>query len=565
MPDTVQPGQLLDGRYLLIERFGHGGMSTVWRARDERLGRIVAVKMLATELLADPASRERLRTEAQSLARLHHPHIADVYDYGCEDVPFLAMELVDGVPLAQALSDGVSLPWIEAVSVAAQVAAALAAAHRRGIVHRDIAAGNILLTADGVKVIDFGICASEGNLEAGTLLGTPAYLAPERIVGQPVQPESDVYALGVLLHRMLSGGFPFLAETARDLMLAHRDQAPPRLPMVSGMPAVVAELCIACLVKDPADRPAAADVARSLFDLLGGAVTVPVPAQRTDGDAMATHLLPWLENRPATTPPPLHSVRKRISRRVRTTVAAAGVLLAGGAVWTVNGWSTIPPASPPAAAGPGPARTPVCSVIYQSTRDTGGTFSAVLTVVNVSDTDLTGARLVFDLPEGQRLATHDVWLQDGRTVSTVPGLLSLPPEHGVRLPLEGTYAGSHVYPLTFHLDDEPCAISVVGPTGEPLIELSPLPSHGPVVIVDVSPPAPGTTGPGATPGPASPEPSTLPSKEPQPSPTPAPTGGPVVIPSPDPTSARPSPTRPSPPWPTRSARSGGGPVPLDIY
>lgn len=294
MPRTVQPGQLLDGRYRLIDTIGHGGMSTVWRARDERLGRIAAVKILAAGLLLDSASR--LRTEAQALARLHHPHIAEVYDYGTGDVPYLVMELVDGVPLSRALAGGASLPWAQAASVAAQTASALAAAHQRGMVHRDVASGNILLTAAGVKLIDFGISASEGNIEADrgeTLVGTPAYLAPERIAGHPVQPESDVYALGVVLYRMLSGHFPFEAEDAGKLIRAHRDLPPPPLPAVSGMPAIVADLCRSCLAKDPASRPAAADLAHSLFDLLGSAITVPVPIGAAADDFLPTHLLPW--------------------------------------------------------------------------------------------------------------------------------------------------------------------------------------------------------------------------------------------------------------------------------
>lgn len=521
MPDAVQPGRLLDGRYRVIDRFGHGGMSTVWRARDERLGRIVAVKVLDAEVLADPGSLARLRTEAQSLARLRHPHIADVYDYGTDDVPFLVMELVDGVPLAAALADGRPLPWIEAVSVSAQVAAALATAHRRGVVHRDIAAGNILLTRDGVKVIDFGICAPEGNLEGGTLLGTPAYLAPERIIGRPVQPESDVYAVGVLLYRMVSGAFPFLAATAEDVMRAHRDLAPPRLPTIAGMPDAVAQLCMRCLEKDPADRPSAADLARTLFDVVGGAVTLPVPPLEAADDAMPTHLLPWLDGPPPRDAEPAVPGR-RFGTRARTTMAAAGVLLAIGAAWTVNGWNTSA-ATPRAAAVPAPAQPAVCTVTYRSLQESGGSFAAEITVANSGERDIADARLTFELPETQQLSASGYWQRSGRAVSTMPGQLSLPRGGGVRLPLAGTYVDTVGYPVSFLLDGKPCTVFVYGPGGTPIVTPSAATSQPPVVVV-----APSPVGPGSPPSPGTP---------PQPGTTTSP-----AVPSAGPSSGVPQPT-----------------------
>lgn len=553
MPVTVRPGQILEGRYLLIDVIGHGGMSTVWRARDERLGRIAAVKVLDPDRIADADLRSRLRTEAQSLARLHHPYIADVYDYGVDDIPYLVMELVDGVPVSAALTGGTALPWIEAVSIAAQAAAALAAAHRRGIVHRDIAAGNILLTADGVKIIDFGICATEGNLDAdqgALLVGTPAYLAPERIAGQPVQPESDVYALGILLYRMISGDFPFAAANARELMNAHRRMPPPPLPRVTGMPAIVADICAQCLGKDAAIRPTASELSRSLFDILGGAATISIPMPSTTADdGLSTHVLPWLDGAPRARTP----VAARFSRRAKTTTGAAGILLALAAAWMVNGWNSTGITTPPVAAGPAalqpfPATT-TCAVTYQLLRDDGSSYAAAVTVANVSSRDLAGVQLNFVLPGTQQLVDNGLWEQDGQVARTVPGLLNLRAGNGVRLPLAGTYAGPNAYPLTFRVDSQPCSVSILGPGGVPVTSsASSGPSQPPVIIVDISPWAPAKTQPSPAGSTAPP----LPSPQPEPSAsTPGGSGPGVPPPSPPP-----KPSKTKPPRPSNTPRSG---------
>src|SRR6185312_9010162 len=156
--------QLLDERYRLIEQLGAGGMSVVWRGYDEVLGRQVAVKVLASRLASDRAFRHRIRVEAQAAARLCHPNITNVYDYGESHqvgltVPYVVMELVDGGSLAGRLGREMRLPWREAVTIGAEVSSALATAHARGVVHRDVTPGNVMLTSTGVKVVDFGISA----------------------------------------------------------------------------------------------------------------------------------------------------------------------------------------------------------------------------------------------------------------------------------------------------------------------------------------------------------------------------------------------------------------------
>src|SRR5689334_16527034 len=157
MSTTDLPGSsLLAGRYRLVERLGAGGMSVVWRGYDEVLGRPVAVKVLAAELVSDAELRGRVRREARAAARLSHPNITNVYDYGERDdgTPYVVMELVDGQSLAQRMASG-PLPWRTAVRVAAQVASALAAAHAQGLVHRDVTPANVMLSRSGVKVVDF--------------------------------------------------------------------------------------------------------------------------------------------------------------------------------------------------------------------------------------------------------------------------------------------------------------------------------------------------------------------------------------------------------------------------
>ncbi|WP_167666644.1 serine/threonine-protein kinase [Micromonospora narathiwatensis] len=266
------PALRLHDRYVLRERIGLGGMSEVWRADDEVLHRPVAVKALATQLAADPQLRATIQREARAAARLTHPHVTQVYDYAEATlpdgslVPYLVMELVEGHTLADRLAGG-PLAWPEAVRLAGQVAAALAAAHRIGVVHRDIKPGNVMLTETGAKVLDFGIATLAGPRhplagQTGELLmGTPAYFAPERMTPGPANPASDVYALGALLYRTLTGLAPLPVQTWQDVLDVQARQTPIPPLRVPGLPADVAELTLACLSVDPARRPTAGQLA----------------------------------------------------------------------------------------------------------------------------------------------------------------------------------------------------------------------------------------------------------------------------------------------------------------
>ncbi|MFC0006667.1 serine/threonine-protein kinase [Micromonospora siamensis] len=264
------PALRLHDRYVLRARIGLGGMSEVWRADDQVLHRPVAVKALAAPLAADPQLRATIGREARAAARLTHPHVTQVYDYAEATlpdgsvVPYLVMELVEGENLADRLATG-PLAWPDAVRMAGQVAGALAAAHRIGVVHHDIKPGNVMLTETGAKVLDFGIAAIAGPRHPGRsgepMMGTPAYFAPERLAAGPPDPASDVYALGALLYRALTGAPPFSVRTWEDARAVHaRAAAPPPL-RVPGLPADLAALTLACLSPDPARRPVAAQLA----------------------------------------------------------------------------------------------------------------------------------------------------------------------------------------------------------------------------------------------------------------------------------------------------------------
>ena len=280
MSTTDLPGSsLLANRYRLVERLGAGGMSVVWRGFDEVLGRQVAVKVLPPSTSADPSFRRRLRAEAQAAARLSHPNITNVYDYGeattvdGEPVPYVVMELVDGESLAAVLARVRRLPWPAAVRICSEVSAALAAAHSRGIVHRDVTPANVMLTSTGAKVVDFGISALIGENDIdpdGSLLGTPAYLAPERLEGGQVSPATDVYAVGLLIYRTLIGQLPWDVGTTTALLRAHQYTEPEPLPPVEGLPAAVSALVERCLEKRPDDRPSSADLAHVLAGIAAG-------------------------------------------------------------------------------------------------------------------------------------------------------------------------------------------------------------------------------------------------------------------------------------------------------
>src|SRR3984885_950765 len=277
------PGMLLAGRYRLESRIAAGAVGEVWRAGDQVLDRLVAVKLLQQGYAGHPQTLARFRAEARHAGSLTHPGIAQVYDYGeagPAGVPYLVLELVDGPSLAGVL-DGGPLDPGATMDVVAQVAAALAAAHATGLVHRDVKPANLLMGPDGlVKITDFGIAHAAGSApltQAGMLVGTPAYLAPERTAGEPATAASDLYSLGVVASECRTGAPPFLGP---PIEFAGASRFQPLPPLPAAVPAPVTALVAGLAAKDPAARPgSAAEVAgragRLRDAMAGGAVAGP--------------------------------------------------------------------------------------------------------------------------------------------------------------------------------------------------------------------------------------------------------------------------------------------------
>ncbi|MFF5078842.1 protein kinase [Actinoplanes sp. NPDC000266] len=525
------PGSsLLAGRYRLVERLGAGGMSVVWRGFDEVLGRQVAVKVLPPSTSADPAFRRRLRAEAQAAARLSHPNITNVYDYGeattvdGEPVPYVVMELIDGESLAAVLARARKLPWQHAVRITAEVAAALAAAHARGIVHRDVTPANVMLTPTGAKVVDFGISALIGENDIdpdGSLLGTPAYLAPERLEGGQVSPATDVYAVGLLIYRTLIGQLPWDVGTTTALLRAHQYVEPDPLPPVEGLPAEVDALVGRCLEKRPADRPSSAELAQILAALSAGAPAVArgyVP--EWSDDAENTTILPaaneYMTEAAAAaaaaaapqSPAPvagdpsaparnsrfagLESVPIEAGQQLRPAygnqaspagasprggnktrrilVVTAGVLLLaiGTYGWSASGKG---PKDKAAVAAPAVvAPTGECVVNYAVVSDSQGRFSAQVTVANKDDTPVNDWKLWFLMPGDQTISGNGktTLTQNGQSVEvSSPTAAAIKAKSTVSVPITGRYTATNIAPLTFTLNGATCETFVSTKPGGP--------------------------------------------------------------------------------------------------
>ena len=250
-------GDVIGERYRLERQLGHGAMGEVWRALDLELERPVALKLLAPD-----ADRARFKREARAAAALAHPNVTRLYDYGeTEGRPYIAFEYLGGGTLEERLSPDRRLEDDEARAIAVQLAAGLAHAHAHGLVHRDLKPANILFDdEDQAKIADFGIARTGADstlTEAGTVLGTAAYISPEQAEGESATPASDVYSFGVVLFRMLTGRLPFESEQPLELVDMHRRLNAPAIEVLRpDAPADLTALAGAALVKDPRDRPA---------------------------------------------------------------------------------------------------------------------------------------------------------------------------------------------------------------------------------------------------------------------------------------------------------------------
>ncbi len=312
-------GLALHGRYRLVSRIAVGGMGEVWLAHDEALARDVAVKVLRSEFAGDAGFLERFRTEARNSARLSHPNIAALFDYGEQDgSAYLVMELVVGEPMSDLLDRQPVLPTTRLLPILAQTARALHAAHVAGVVHRDVKPGNILLATSGrVKITDFGISMAANQIPmtaSGMVMGTAQYLSPEQAVGRAATGSSDVYSLGIVAYESLVGHRPFTGPTAVDIAIAHVNTPVPPLP--PHVDRQLAELVMRMLDKDPERRPrSAASLARTMDEMLertppGGVPMVPgrhSTGQQRHVTSTEDHLVPSTGGLPLEDAPPSYA------------------------------------------------------------------------------------------------------------------------------------------------------------------------------------------------------------------------------------------------------------------
>ena len=328
--------QTVGGRYRVERSLGRGGMATVHLARDERLGRDVAIKRLSEALSGDEVFRERFMREARTAAGLSHPNIVAVFDVGEEDgIPFIVMECVDGRTLAELLAQGGPLDPDRAVDLILQACAGLEHAHAAGLVHRDIKPQNLLVRDDDtLKVADFGIARPVDGTQltlAGTILGTAAYLPPEQALGERVSAAADLYSLGAVSYELLSGRPPYEFESLAELPVKQREGPP---PPIDGVSDELYEVLCRCLAPDPSDRPASA---AAMAHELAQASEAPTEAMPATEVIAATHVM----ERPGRT---VHVTR---SQAVVAAVLGAAALV-GGLGFGLSRGGDDPPATPPA-------------------------------------------------------------------------------------------------------------------------------------------------------------------------------------------------------------------------
>ena len=311
----LTPGSRL-GVFEIVDLIGAGGMGEVYRARDTRLDRLVAVKVLSADLAGDPRGRERFEREAHIISKLTHPHICTLYDVGSAsvqgvEVPFLVMELLEGETLATRLARG-PLPLTQALRCAIEIAEALAAAHALGIVHRDLKPANIMLTKAGVELLDFGLArlrepivtdrgstspaGRDALTSAGLVLGTLPYMAPEQVRGEEVDARADLFAFGAVLYEMLTGARAFAANSQAGLIAAILEHDPPpistRQPLT---PPALERVVQTCLAKNPGERwQHAQDLAFALREIgeRGAAEHIQRPAAKTGARVAVGRWLP---------------------------------------------------------------------------------------------------------------------------------------------------------------------------------------------------------------------------------------------------------------------------------
>ena len=365
-PPRFTPGARL-GPFELGALIAAGGMGEVYRARDTRLGRTVALKVLPHDDAADPDRRRRMEAEARAVSLLNHPNICALYDIGTDGgADYLVMEYLEGETLAARLSRGGAaggpsssgVPFAEALEVGAQIADGLAAAHRAGVIHRDLKPGNVMLTPGGVKLLDFGLAKTSPDFEgaasvadgrsrprtvSGVVMGTVNYMAPERLHGKPADARSDLFAFGALLFEMLTGRRAFEGSSPLTVIIGILERDPPVLADLQPLaPPALDRLVRGCLAKNPAERWDSALLAAQELRRIGAGERTPVPVDRDDpAPRLPPDAPPPLERQPSVD---AGSRARALTRRrwLRWSAAAALLVAAAAAVW----WSLTPASSP---------------------------------------------------------------------------------------------------------------------------------------------------------------------------------------------------------------------------
>lgn len=378
--------ELIAGRYRLLDEAGRGAMGVVWRARDQQLDRIVAVKQLGG---ADQTSNLRALREARLAARLRHPHAVTVHDVVEEDGrPYLVMEYVPSRSLSDLLRDRGVLPPDRVAEIGAQLASALAAAHAEGIVHRDVTPSNVLITESGdAKIVDFGISRANGEsiiTGGGLIAGTPAYLAPEVASGAEADFPADVFSLGATLYHALEGAPPFGTDDNTYALLArvaHDEVTPPR------QAGPLSDVLLRLLQRNPYQRPAMGE-AHQLFDAVIANRPLPPPRPQPPGTRL------------------LHVPRSR--RRVTVAAGIGAILLVLGVVIGIaiapHGGSVAGPLIRPTPTTTTAPASAGCVARYQVTQSWPGGYQVHVTVHNTRTAGLAGWEVTWQLPDGHHIA-----------------------------------------------------------------------------------------------------------------------------------------------------------------
>ncbi len=532
-------GDVLGGRYRLVELLGQGGMATIYRATDAQLGREVAVKVLHPEYGRDPDFVARFKQEAQAAASLSHPNIVGVYDFGTDaGGPYIVMELVDGEDVATLLARNGPLPPRQAARLAAEAAHALGAAHARGIVHRDVKPGNILVSADGrVKVTDFGIARAWADARLtlpGVTLGSVHYFSPEQALGEQATEASDIYSLGIVLYELLTGRRPWEGDNAAAVAMA-RISAPP--PLVSdvrpNVPPVLEAIDRRALSPDPAARfPSAVAMAQALESFLDEGAPRPAGAAAAGAAVAATAARAYAPDAyagAATPPPPpaapaVPEPEPEEPEGTSPWIWLAGLL--GLVILVVVGFLAfrlLSANTPSVTPGPGTVTLPsFVDQTYDNATATAQQLEIVLEPAYVKSNDKAEGTIVSQDPpagtEVERGSTVKVEVVSGKELVEVPTLAGLTEAEAIR-----AITGAKLQ-LGVRTDDFDPAVPAGSVIGTTLPAGLTVPAGTPIDY-EVS------RGPEPTP---SPTPTPTPTPAPTPTPTPAPTPTPTPAPTPTP-------------------------------